>query len=88
MITVVSESDLRSHVAAFRRAGERIAFVPTMGALHTGHLSLLEIGRRHADRLVASVFVNPTQFGPNEDFNRYPRQPEKDGAMLRISPGK
>lgn len=82
MITVISESDLRAHVAAFRRAGERVAFVPTMGALHSGHLSLVEIGRRHADRLVASVFVNPTQFGPNEDFSRYPRQLAQDSEML------
>ena len=77
-----SEEDLRRQVSAWRAAGETIGFVPTMGALHEGHLSLVQIARGRADRVVASVFVNPAQFGPHEDFNRYPRQPEKDGAML------
>jgi len=82
MLTATTATDLRRHVAPWRAAGERIALVPTMGALHEGHLSLVRLAREHADRVVASVFVNPAQFGPHEDFNRYPRQPEKDAAML------
>ena len=65
-----------------RHSGERLALVPTMGALHDGHLALVRAARRHASRVVASVFVNPTQFGPGEDFSRYPRQPEQDAALL------
>lgn len=75
-------TDLRERVRAWKRAGERVAFVPTMGNLHAGHFSLVRIAREHADRVVASVFVNPTQFGPNEDFARYPRTPAQDAAGL------
>jgi pantoate--beta-alanine ligase len=83
MIEVVSELDaLRTRVAEWKRTGLRVAFVPTMGNLHAGHFSLIELARSRADRVVASVFVNPTQFGPNEDFNRYPRTPEADGKGL------
>jgi pantoate--beta-alanine ligase len=85
MITARTEDDLRRQVSAWRSAGETIGFVPTMGALHEGHLSLVKLARGRASRparVVASVFVNPAQFGPNEDFSRYPRQPEKDAAML------
>ena len=73
---------LRNHVTAWRAEGLSVALVPTMGALHDGHLSLVTRGRELADRVVASVFVNPTQFGPNEDFSRYPRQEESDAALL------
>ena len=64
------------------RDGLRVALVPTMGALHDGHLSLIELARRHADRVVASVFVNPVQFDRADDFARYPRDLERDGALL------
>ena len=70
--------DLRRQVGAWRRAGERIGFVPTMGNLHAGHHALVDLARTQADRVVSSIFVNPTQFGPNEDYARYPRTPESD----------
>ncbi len=77
-----SIAEVRKLVAAWRAAGERIAFVPTMGNLHAGHISLIELAAQHGDRFVASIFVNPMQFGPNEDFNHYPRTPTRDEAML------
>jgi pantoate--beta-alanine ligase len=82
MDTVTGVDDLRAQVRAWRRAGERVGFVPTMGNLHNGHFSLCEIARSRADRVVASVFVNPTQFGPREDFASYPRTLEQDQAGL------
>lgn len=82
MQTVHAIPELRAQMAAWRRAGQRIAFVPTMGNLHRGHLELVRRGREMADRVVASVFVNPLQFGPNEDFGRYPRTLEQDQAAL------
>lgn len=73
---------LRAEVAAWRRAGERVVLVPTMGALHAGHLALMARARSLGQRVVASIFVNPTQFGPNEDFSRYPRDTEADLSLL------
>lgn len=73
---------LRSTLAAWRALGQRIAFVPTMGNLHDGHFALVRQARECADRVVVSIFVNPTQFGPNEDFERYPRTPDDDIAGL------
>jgi len=73
---------LRARIAEWKRAGLRVGLVPTMGNLHAGHHSLVRLAREHADRVVASVFVNPTQFGPNEDFSRYPRTPEADAEGL------
>jgi pantoate--beta-alanine ligase len=82
VIIVDSIATLRSQLAEWRRAGERIGFVPTMGNLHAGHMSLLAAARYRADRVVASVFVNPLQFGPGEDYERYPRTPEDDRTLL------
>lgn len=80
MLTTVAE--VRHRVNAWRRAGEAIALVPTMGNLHAGHLKLVRRAAVEQMRVVVSVFVNPTQFGPNEDFDAYPRTLEQDGAKL------
>jgi pantoate--beta-alanine ligase len=74
--------DLRPALAAWRAEGQRIALVPTMGALHDGHLSLIRLGRQKADRVVASLFVNPAQFAPSEDFQAYPRDEARDARLL------
>jgi len=80
--TVRTVKDLKAEVAKWREAGETVALVPTMGALHAGHLSLIGIAKNHATRIVASIFVNPAQFGPKEDFKRYPRDEAGDLAKL------
>ncbi|MBV8594117.1 MAG: pantoate--beta-alanine ligase [Caulobacteraceae bacterium] len=77
------ETELRRRLAAWRSAGDTIALVPTMGALHEGHLSLVRLAGTRAARVVASLFVNPTQFGPGEDFAAYPKDEAADAAMLR-----
>jgi len=82
MDTVTKITAVREHVRRWRSEGRRVAFVPTMGNLHAGHVSLIEAARRHGDRFVASIFVNPMQFGPNEDFAHYPRTPTQDERML------
>ena len=79
---VTTVADLRRLVGDWRRSGERVALVPTMGALHDGHLALVARGREIADRVVVSIFVNPRQFAPSEDFTRYPRTQERDLALL------
>jgi pantoate--beta-alanine ligase len=86
MEIIASPQEMQVWSETERRRGETIAFVPTMGFLHEGHLTLMREGRRHATRLVSSLFVNPTQFGPNEDFVRYPRNFDGDCAMMRTVP--
>jgi len=75
-------ADLRRQVAEWRKANQPVALVPTMGALHDGHLSLVRLARERADRVVVSLFVNPTQFAPHEDFDAYPRNEAADAALL------
>lgn len=83
MQTVRQLPELREAISAYRDAGERVALVPTMGALHEGHMALVEAAKRAADRVVVSIFVNPTQFGPSEDFAQYPRKELADSTMLK-----
>jgi pantoate--beta-alanine ligase len=79
---VTSIQDLQRYIDAYRESGKTIGFVPTMGALHEGHISLVKAAQQHCDVTVVSIFVNPAQFGPNEDFDRYPRTLEADAQRL------
>jgi pantoate--beta-alanine ligase len=80
--TVRTVRDLRARVAAWRAGDETIALVPTMGAIHDGHLSLVRLAKAHCARVVTSLFVNPLQFGPREDFHAYPRDEARDAQLL------
>lgn len=82
MITVETVASLKEQMARLRSGGKRVAFVPTMGNLHAGHLHLMQEARRHAQVVVASIYVNPLQFGQGEDFDAYPRTPAHDKTAL------
>ena len=85
MLVVHSKQELDEHLADWRQHGDHIALVPTMGNLHAGHVSLVELAKEHAERVVVSIFVNPTQFGEEEDFDEYPRTLERDVRRLKTS---
>jgi pantoate--beta-alanine ligase len=84
MKTITSPRSMQKVSEALRRSGKLIGFVPTMGALHEGHLSLMRRAKKESDLLIVSLFVNPTQFGPREDFKRYPRDVRRDKRLLKL----
>jgi len=83
MLVVHTKEELAEHIAEWRSHGEHVALVPTMGNLHQGHLALVDQAREHAERVIVSIFVNPTQFGEGEDFESYPRTLERDTLRLK-----
>ena len=85
MLVVDSKQELAEHIAEWRHNEEHVALVPTMGSLHAGHLALVELAREHAERVVVSIFVNPTQFAEGEDFDKYPRSLERDTLRLKTT---
>jgi pantoate--beta-alanine ligase len=88
MLIATRVNEVRAAIAENRRGGRRVAFVPTMGFLHDGHLDLVDAARRSADIVVMSIFVNPLQFGPSEDFSRYPRDAARSARVGREQYGQ
>ena len=85
MLVVHTREELVEQIAEWRSRDDHVALVPTMGNLHQGHVSLVELAREHAERVIVSIFVNPTQFGEGEDYDEYPRTLERDSRRLKKS---